>query len=1049
MATRVDRTSGLSTLNESSLLRRFRLRSPRKEGEANFIGLKRSEALTDVFDPGKTLNNILEKISLLDAAERNKYNGPYNSLDWDVTRDFVDEEIDKNFLLPLAGSSIGGGSLGSQVSTTPRIRIEDRISIANTFVGEGSYPGLHSGPDARFYRNPKALELGYIKFSFSENSVTVSELKKPNKTTNLLVSEILGNLSSVVVDLSGYEVGNEVINLSGSNISLRLISTGSVWTIEEGLSALTNIRGIVGTTQFNNTYFVLSRPYSILNLPKWYTENPGSSEPDNTDPTTSAMVLRSDGGIVSPLISRGYWYSRNYVESRWTPTERSLAGGNSITEDSNMRWFNDPSPLRGEQYNWGIRWDGYLRITPGIYGLQVQTNVDVKIDIAINGTNPYWTNVFNTRGNSAKESEDTYVSSTTFNTSTVDNRFKYFTGSGANDWVGYVPITVRMFRGGADKSNKEAFIPTDPNFFIKTTTVPATLKFYSQEHTVTLSGTNGSWSVSSTSLASIIAILQDSSASVNYKLTAQGSNILTSPIAITLTTNGTTVTSSTNNPGLSASTYTLKISPLRTEQFNNNLSALWKGRIASPGAGQITYSSLIDGTYSPDPQTLDFDARPDWWKITEGHPFDRGLGLSDQNTPLDGMVASGFRGVLKSDAPGVGLYGNGADPVVYSSRPNILLGEARYSPSDEVGSNYIGLLLEPNDLGEGGKLIVNALPINDATFSAANRLGANDLGGDPNHKTEAFDNLTPRIARMYLWNPATPDGNQNKYYLSSNLTTVSASDDPTTLGLPAFSSPDWLSPITVTAISVADNLAFTTNPLGFVAPLTLSVEKVTVNVGGTNYNILAFSTTLASILIGGSEITSFSGKYVKFYNETDLAFQYSLVDTGEGMSFSDVLKLTYDPNFNAAFSEIPKPPSDRVTPFGFDLPEYGGGLCYPPYVVNNPLLESIAISDANLYNSKPVGNYDVFWGDHTKANLGGYSLTITEKLEFGSTNIASVINTLTPSELLDTALNASDYSHRLRIDVALDPDLYDPDQVEHIGNGEKVKDSYYAYVQLG
>lgn len=1047
MATRVDRTSGLSTLNESSLLRRFRLRSPRKEGEANFIGLKRSEALADVFDPGKTLNNILEKISLLDAAERNKYNGPYNSLDWDVTRDFVDEEIDKNFLLPLAGSSIGGGSLGSQVSTTPRIRIEDRISIANSFLGEGSYPELHSGPDAKFYRNPEPIDLGYIKFSFSGSTVTVSELKKPNKTTNLLPSEILGSLSAVVIDLSGYELGNDLVSLAGSGISLRLTATGSVWVVEEGLESLSIIRDLLGATQFNNTYFVLSRPYSVLNLPKWFTDNPGSPEPDNVFPSTSSMVLKSDSGVISPLISRGYWYSRNYVETRWTPIERSLVGdGINVTEDSNMRWFNNPSPLRGEQYNWGIRWDGYLRVGPGLYGFQVQTNVNIKIDIAVGSTNPYWVNVFDTRSNAAQESKDSYISRTVFSTGNIANRFKYVTGSGINDWVGYVPVSIRMFRGGADKADKSIEIPTEPNLYIKTTSVQNPISFYSEEHVVTLAGTDGAWNITGATLGNLITILQDTNASVNYRLIARGSNILVTPVTIALTTNGTTVTS--NTTGLTADTYTLRISPNRTGAFTNNLTALWKSRIASPGPGQTTYLNLVDGTYSPNPQTLSFDARPDWWKITEGHPFDRSVGLSDQNTPLDGMVASGFRGVLKSDAPGVGLYGNGADPVVYSSRPNILLGEARYSPSDEVGSNYIGLLLEPNDLGEGGKLIVNALPINDATFSAANRLGANDLGGDPNHKTEAFDNLTPRIARMYLWNPATPDGNQNKYYLSSNLTTVSASDDPTTLGLPAFSSPNWLSPITVTATSVADNLAFTTNPLGFVAPLTLSVEKVTVNVGGTDYNILAFSTTLASILIGGSEVASFSGKYVKFYNETDLAFQYSLVDTGEGMSFSDVLKLTYDPNFNAAFSEIPKPPSDRVTPFGFDLPEYGGGLCYPPYVVNNPLLESIAISDTNLYNSKPIGNYDVFWGDHTKNDLGGYSLTITEKLEFSSINIASVIGVLSPTELLNTALNASDYSHRLRINVALDPNLYDPDQIEHIGNGEKVKDSYYAYVKL-
>lgn len=1046
MATRVDKAPGLSTLNETSLIRRLKLKSPRNENESYFIGLKRSEALADISDPSKSLNNILEKISLLDETERNQYNGPYNGLDWSVTSDFVDQEIDKNFLLPLAGSSIGGGSLGSQVSTTPRIRIEDRISIANAFVGSGSYPGLHNGPDAKFYRNPRPLALGYIKFSFSGGDVTVIELKKPDKTTNLPESEILDGLSSVVIDLSGYEVGSGLINLAGSNISLRLTATGSVWEVEEGLGSLTSIRSSLGTTQFNNTYFTISRPYSVLNLPTWYTEDPGSSEPDNIDPETSAMVLRSEGGIISPSISRGYWYSRQYVETRWTSTEQSLIGSNSVTQDSNMRWFNNPSPLSGEQYNWGIRWDGYLRITPGIYGFQVQTNVDVKIDIAVDGTSPYWVNVFDTRGNAAQESEDLYISSATFDTDSIDSRFKFVTGDGVDDWIGYVPITVRMFRGGPDKSDSSILVPTEPNLFIKTTSVSSPVSFYAEEFIVTLSGSDGAWDVTGETLNDLIGILQDSDASVNYTLVAQGDSVLVTPVAIVLTTDGTTVTSSTT--GLSAYTYTLRVTPNRTGSFTNNLSALWSGRIASPGPSQTTYSDLIDGTYSPDPQTLDFDARPDWWKITEGHPFDRDGSLSNQNTPLDGLVASGFRSLLESDAPGVGLYGDGGDPVVYSSRPNIILGEARYEAGDDVGSNYIGILLEPNDLGEGGKLIINGLPINNATFSAANRLDVDDLGGDPNHKTAAFDNLTPQASQLYLWNPATPDGNENKYYLHSDLTAISGSDDPTTLGLPAFSSLNWLSPITVTATGVADDAEFTTNFLGFVAPLTMSVEKITVNVGGADYDILAFSTTLASVLIGGSEVVSFSGKYVKFYNETDLAFQYSLVDTGDSLSFSDVLKLTYDPNFNPTQSEIPKPPSDRVTPFGFDLPEYGGGLCYPPYVINNPLLNNIAINDVDLYDSKPTGNYDVFWGDHTKSDLGGYSLTITEKLEFGSTDISSVIATLSESELVNTALDASDYSHRLRIDVALDPNLYSPDQIEHIGNGERVKDSYYAYVQL-
>ena len=160
------------------------------------------------------------------------------------------------------------------------------------------------------------------------------------------------------------------------------------------------------------------------------------------------------------------------------------------------------------------------------------------------------------------------------------------------------------------------------------------------------------------------------------------------------------------------------------------------------------------------------------------------------------------------------------------------------------------------------------------------------------------------------------------------------------------------------------------------------------------------------------------------------------------MSFSDILKITYSPGFNSVTSEVPKPPSDRVTPFGFDLPANGGGLCYPPYSIGNPLLSEIAISDFDLYNNKPSGNYDVIWGDHTKAGLGGNTLTITEKIEF---NGFSAIQPLTS---LITLLETTDYTHRMKVEVPLDSSIYDEDVLEHIGNQEKVKDSYYTYVKL-
>jgi len=1029
MATRIDKTPGLSTSGESLLLKRLRSKSPRREGNANFIGLKRSNALSDVDSPAESLDNILKKLSSLDP-ERNQY-GDYNGVDWSVTGDFIDERIDKQFLLPLSGASIGGGTLGSTVPLTPRIRIEDRLSLANSFYGEGSFPGLHNGPDAQFYQNVTPEVIGYIRFSFIGSSVTVTSLKGPDNTTDISPSSIFGTDTAVVLDLNGYTIpGREgSISLSGSGISLRLTGPVPVWTVEEGLDNLTRIRNLLTNEVFITASFLLTRPYSVFNIPDWYTqlpEDPGVTSAggvDDIDPVTSPRVLRNENGVVAPAVQRGYWYSKEYVETRWSSTEQFLVGPNSIAEDSNMRWFNNPSLLRGEQYNWGIRWDGYLRIGPGIYGLQVQTNVDVRIDLAIGN---FWVNVFNTRGNSAKESGDTYISSATFNTSNVNSIFKYATGPGVNDWIAYVPITVRMFRGGPDKAGRDVIVPTEPNLFIKTTTVSTETKFYSEEHIITLSGTDGSWSVTGSSLSRIISVLQDVNASVSYRLVAIGDSIYPTPLAISLTTNGTVVTSTTT--GLTSGTYTLKISPSRSSEFNNNLTALWKGRIASPSVSHRNYTNFTDGSYTPDIQKIAYDSRPDWWKITEGHPYNRAAAVSKSNTPLDGLITNSFKSSLQSSATGVGLYGNGSG--VYSNKPNMILGEARYGVSVSPGSNYISLRLSPNLLGEGGRLILSGFPVNNSTFTGDNTLGASDLGGDPNHKTIAFANSTSNSARLYLTN--------NKYYLHLNPNTVTASDDPTVIGLPAFSNSAWISPITVTATQVADDSGFTTNVRNFVSPLTLSVEKQTLN----GYDLVVFTTTLASILTGGGELSLFNEKFVRFYTENNIAFQFGFVDTGEGLSFSDILKITYSPGFNSVTSEVPKPPSDRVTPFGFDLPANGGGLCYPPYSIGNPLLSEIAISDFDLYNNKPSGNYDVIWGDHTKAGLGGNTLTITEKIEF---NGFSAIQPLTS---LITLLETTDYTHRMKVEVPLDSSIYDEDVLEHIGNQEKVKDSYYTYVKL-
>jgi hypothetical protein len=783
--------------------------------------------------------------------------------------------------------------------------------------------------------------------------------------------------------------------------------------------------------------------------------------------------MRNDGGEIKPYVEKGYWYSRAYVETRWTPAEYSLLTNNQqneviVIEDSNMRWQQPPSKIRNETYNWGIRWDGYLRITPGIYAFRVQTNVAIKIDMAI-GSGGTWIEVFNTALD-AIESEQTYLSRQSFNTDNVSDTYKYVSGSDqATDWVGYVPITIRLYRGGPDKIDPEEVISDDPNLFIKTTKLDNEVNFYKEDFSITLSGSDGSWSVASSSLSGIISILQDTDASVSYRLTAEGDDILTSPITISLSTDGTNVTSSTT--GLSATTYTLSIFPDRGEvDFDDNLTALWKSRIASPSPVHTSYSDLTNGSYEPNQQKVPFDLRPEWWKVSEGHPYNQNSSANNDNTPLDGFLRNEFKNTLKSDVDGLGLYGNGSDPVTYSEVPNIILGESRYSSADSLGSNYYGLRLTPNLVGEGGKLFISALPVNSTDYADSTLLGEDDLGGTPNHLTAAEGKVTSNTIKLLIAKltdtaeekydkyftlaiyddlasfPVTGDATllyfddtTSTYYTWGGASYVEetspASDNPTTYGLPAFSDSAWLSTITVSVIKAGTEY--------LASPLTMVVERLELTTG---VFFLQFSTTQSSLLTGGDDVADFSGEDIEYYTESNVAFQYLRVDSGEGISFSDVLKLTYNGStLNDLESEVPRPPSDSVTPFGFDEPQFTSGLCYPPYAIANTFLSQIAIEDTPLYD-EPIGNYDVFWGDPTKSGLGGKTLAVTEKLEFQQAE-AGESTIIELDESKKVTVNLADYTHRMRIEFPL-PSTYDEDVLEHIGSLEKVKESYYAYVKL-
>jgi hypothetical protein len=85
----------------------------------------------------------------------------------------------------------------------------------------------------------------------------------------------------------------------------------------------------------------------------------------------------------------------------------------------------------------------------------------------------------------------------------------------------------------------------------------------------------------------------------------------------------------------------------------------------------------------------------------------------------------------------------------------------------------------------------------------------------------------------------------------------------------------------------------------------------------------------------------------------------------------------------------------------------------------------------------------VFWGDPTKPGLGDKTLTVTENIEFQSYD-GSAIEQLASAVPIQSNL----FTHKMRMEFPLSPTSYDEDVLEYIGNGEKVKNSYYVFVKL-
>ena len=525
--------------------------------------------------------------------------------------------------------------------------------------------------------------------------------------------------------------------------------------------------------------------------------------------------------------------------------------------------------------------------------------------------------------------------------------------------------------------------------------------------------------------------------------------------------------------------YRLRLIPSSgTYNLNTNWddSLLWSTRIAGPKAGYNGYDDLIDIggiNYEPNIFKLPFDEKPDYWKAREGkrYIFHNGtvpVQIDEDNDPLDGWESNFFKDSLESNAYRKGLYGDGS--FNYTTRKNLILGEAKYSSSDKDSSNYIGVRLTTNDLGEGGLFKFTGIPIDNAlgdysgvTENKNKPLDQNDLGGGSNHQTVvSTSGLTPETIQMF-WRGgrAGTDEFGDKFFLHADIESVTASDNPTANGgYPAFGTDAWLDQIGAFAVSRSTDASYT-GEQGFAAPVAISVERVKWNkvtnqfantqdgsLGGDEIWLLAFSTGVeAANGIGrngpGTDEGGFGGEFIKFYKEEDLTFQFLNVDNGKSISISDVLKISYvGGTLNANQSEIPKPDSSRKTPFGDDTSLYSSGLCYPPYTTVDAALKATAVNDTDLYNAQE-SDFDVFWGDPTRGSLGGNKLYITEKIEF------SFPDGLNESDVVDDVptnleINAQDYTHRYQVNLPLRG--IDEDALEHIGNLEKVKNSFFLYV---
>ncbi len=197
------------------------------------------------------------------------------------------------------------------------------------------------------------------------------------------------------------------------------------------------------------------------------------------------------------------------------------------------------------------------------------------------------------------------------------------------------------------------------------------------------------------------------------------------------------------------------------------------------------------------------------------------------------------------------------------------------------------------------------------------------------------------------------------------------------------------------------------------------------------------------------------------------AYQYTRADSGSGLSFGETLyvKGAQSPTLTNPFTEdteLPAPPADIVTPFGYDnsvgdTTNPGlGGLCYPPYSIQNINLQGLVKSDSALY-SETTGNFDVWWGSRIggREDMGQRYLYVTDKLMFDFAD-SERVNLLSQLGTTDKpTFVGSEYTHKLEVELnvalpsnastAINANIYKDARVH--SNNKPVKDRYYLFIK--